>query len=130
MKRIAIIGSGISGLYASYLLYKDYNITIYEKEQYLGGHTRTLSIDYEKGIKFNVDTGFIVFNKQNYPNFSKLLNELNVDCGKSDMSFAITSNRHEDPEIKYSNISSFFVNKKNILSYKHYNLLYLSLIHI
>ncbi len=124
MKRIAIIGSGISGLYASYLLYKDYNITIYEKEQYLGGHTRTLSIDYEKGIKFNVDTGFIVFNKQNYPNFSKLLNELNVDCGKSDMSFAITSNRHEDPEIKYSNISSFFVNKKNILSYKHYNLLY------
>ncbi len=46
MKRIAIIGSGISGLYSAYLLHKDYDITIYEKEQYLGGHTRTLEVDY------------------------------------------------------------------------------------
>ena len=65
MKRIAIIGSGISGLYAAYLLHKDYEVTIYEKENYLGGHTRTLSIEYEKGIQMNVDTGFIVFNKKN-----------------------------------------------------------------
>tara|TARA_X000000368_G_scaffold393975_1_gene360127 strand:+ start:40 stop:1296 length:1257 start_codon:yes stop_codon:yes gene_type:complete len=124
MKRIAIIGSGISGLYASYLLYKDYNITIYEKEKYLGGHTRTLSIEYEKGINLNIDTGFIVFNKQNYPNFTKMLNELNIDIGDSDMSFAVTSDKEEDLEIKYSNISSFFADKKNIFSYKHYNLLY------
>ena len=47
MKRIAIIGSGISGLYAAYLLNKDYDLTIYEKENYLGGHTRTLSIEYD-----------------------------------------------------------------------------------
>ncbi|MFL2549850.1 MAG: NAD(P)-binding protein [Gammaproteobacteria bacterium] len=71
MKRIAIIGSGISGLYAAYLLHKDYQITLYEKENYLGGHTRTLTIKYEKNVEINVDTGFIVFNKKNYPNFTQ-----------------------------------------------------------
>jgi predicted NAD/FAD-binding protein len=88
MKRIAIIGSGISGLYAAYLMDKDYELTIYEKENYLGGHTRTLSIEYDKGINIDVDTGFIVFNKKNYPNFTKMINELKVNIGNSDMSFA------------------------------------------
>ena len=124
MKRIAIIGSGISGLYAAYLLHKDYEVTIYEKENYLGGHTRTLSIEYEPGIQMNVDTGFIVFNKKNYPNFTKMLNELDVSIGKSDMSFAVTGDNPSDPEIKYSDISSFFANKKNFFGYKYYNLLY------
>ena len=55
MKRIAIIGSGISGLYAAYLLHKDYEVTIYEKENYLGGHTRTLSIEYEKDIPKHIN---------------------------------------------------------------------------
>ena len=124
MKRIAIIGSGISGLYASYLLHKDFSITIYEKEKYLGGHTRTLSIQYENNINIDVDTGFIVFNKQNYLISQKMLNDLNVSYGNSDMSFAVTSNSHKDIEIKYSDIKSFFADKKNIFSYKHYNLLY------
>ena len=124
MKRIAIIGSGISGLYAAYLLYKDHNITIYEKESYLGGHTRTLNIDYKKNVNINVDTGFIVFNEKNYPNFTKMLNTLNISYANSDMSFAVTSNNLKDPEIKYSDINSFFANKKDILSFKHYNLLF------
>ena len=124
MKRIAIIGSGISGLYAAYLLHKEYEITIYEKEQYLGGHTRTLSVEYKNGVNIDVDTGFIVFNEQNYPNFTKMLNTLNVRYGNSDMSFAVTSSMHKDPEIKYSDINSFFADKKTIFSYKRYNLLY------
>ena len=124
MKRIAIIGSGISGLYAAYLLHKEYDITIYEKEQYLGGHTRTLSVEYKNGVNIDVDTGFIVFNEQNYPNFTKMLNTLNVRYGNSDMSFAVTSSMHKDPEIKYSDINSFFADKKTIFSYKRYNLLY------
>ena len=62
--KIAVIGSGISGLYAAYLLHKEYDITIYEKEQYLGGHTRTLSVEYKNGVNIDVDTGFIVFNEQ------------------------------------------------------------------
>jgi len=123
MKKIAIIGSGISGLYAAYLLNKDYDLTIYEKENYLGGHTRTLSIEYDNNY-IDVDTGFIVFNKKNYPNFSKMINKLNVEVGKSDMSFAVTSNKAKDPEIKYSDVRSFFANKRNIISYKHYNLLF------
>jgi len=124
MKKIAIIGSGISGLYAAYLLYKDYEITLYEKENYLGGHTRTINIEYQKNIHINVDTGFIVFNKQNYPNFTKMLNTLNVDIDKSDMSFAVTSNNLKDPEIKYSDVSSYFSNRRNLFGYKYYNLLY------
>jgi len=124
MKRIAIIGSGISGLYTAYLLHKEYDITIYEKEQYLGGHTRTLSVEYKNGVNINVDTGFIVFNELNYPNFTKMLNTLNVRYGDSDMSFAVTSSMHKDPEIKYSDINSFFADKKTIFSYKRYNLLY------
>ena len=124
MKRIAIIGSGISGLYTAYLLHKEYDITIYEKEQYLGGHTRTLSVEYKNGVNIDVDTGFIVFNEQNYPNFTKMLNTLNVRYGDSDMSFAVTSSMHKDPEIKYSDINSFFADKKTIFSYKRYNLLY------
>ena len=124
MKRIAIIGSGISGLYSAYLLHKEYDITIYEKEQYLGGHTRTLSVEYKNGVNIDVDTGFIVFNEQNYPNFTKMLNTLNVRYGNSDMSFAVTSSLHKDPEIKYSDINSFFADKKTIFSYKRYNLLY------
>ena len=123
MKKIAIIGSGISGLYAAYLLNKNYDLTIYEKENYLGGHTRTLSIEYDNNY-IDVDTGFIVFNKKNYPNFSKMINKLNVEVGKSDMSFAVTSNKAKDPEIKYSDVRSFFANKRNIISYKHYNLLF------
>ena len=114
MKRIAIIGSGISGLYAAYLLHEDYEITIYEKENYLGGHTRTLTISYEKNVEINVDTGFIVFNKKNYPNFTKMLNNLNIDIGKSDMSFSVTSNDKNDPEIKYCDLKSYFANKKNL----------------
>ena len=124
MKRIAIIGSGISGLYAAYLLHKEYDITIYEKEQYLGGHTRTLSVEYKNGVNIDVDTGFIVFNEQNYPNFTKMLKSLDVRYGNSDMSFAVTSSNYKDPEIKYSDINSFFVDKKAIFSYKRYNLLY------
>ena len=124
MKRIAIIGSGISGLYAAYLLHKDYEITIYEKENYLGGHTRTLTISYEKNVEINVDTGFIVFNKKNYPNFTQMINKLDIDIGKSDMSFSVTSNDKNDPEIKYCDLKSYFANKKNLFDLEYYKNIY------
>ena len=63
MKKIAIIGSGISGLYAAYLLYKDYEITLYEKENYLGGHTRTLNIEYQKNIHI-ISKIYMIFPKR------------------------------------------------------------------
>jgi len=124
MKRIAIIGSGISGLYAAYLLHKDYEITLYEKENYLGGHTRTLTINYEKNVKINVDTGFIVFNKKNYPNFTQMLNKLEISIGKSNMSFSVTSNDKNEPEIKYCDLRSYFANKKNLFALEYYKNIY------
>ena len=74
--KIAIIGSGISGLTASYLLNKKHNITLFEKNDYLGGHTHTHDITIgEKN--FSVDSGFIVYNEKTYPNFIKLLIQIN-----------------------------------------------------
>jgi len=64
--KIAVIGSGISGLAISYLLNKKHNITLFEKNDYIGGHSRTVEIN-DNGKMLAVDTGFIVFNKHNYP---------------------------------------------------------------
>ena len=86
-KKIAIIGSGISGLSAAYFLKPHAQITLYEKEQRLGGHTRTLNIKYD-GSPIAVDTGFIVFNYENYHHLAKLFERLDVGVKKSSMSFA------------------------------------------
>lgn len=81
--RIAIIGAGIAGLSAAYLLRQQHDITLYERESHLGGHARTRSVN---GV--NVDTGFIVFNDRNYPNLLGLFAELGVESIESNMSFA------------------------------------------
>ena len=83
MAKIAIIGSGISGLGAAYILNRAHDITVYEKSQRIGGHTRTLSVDYD-GTKVDVDTGFIVFNQKNYPELTAMFRHLNVPLQKSD----------------------------------------------
>ena len=90
MSRIAIIGAGISGMGAAYLLNRaGHAITLYEKASVTGGHTRTLDVDYE-GTHIPVDTGFIVYNEPNYPHLCGLFKHLGVATQKSDMSFAIT----------------------------------------
>ena len=90
MSRIAIIGAGISGMSAAYLLHRaGHIITLYEKASATGGHTRTLDVDYQ-GKRIAVDTGFIVYNEPNYPNLCGLFKHLAVATQKSDMSFAIT----------------------------------------
>ena len=132
-KKVAIIGSGISGLYAAYKLSQNNVVTLYEKENYIGGHTRTINV-IENKRKIPIDTGFIVYNLKNYPNFSEMLKELKVKSFKSNMSFAISGIKDE---YKLSTLSTVFANKKNIFSFKYYKLLYeiikfnsLSLIHI
>jgi len=89
--KIAIIGTGISGNIATYLLNAEHDITVYEKNSYIGGHSRTLEIDYS-GKKIAVDTGFIVFNYRNYPLLTGMFKHLGVKVDKSDMSFAATIN--------------------------------------
>ena len=89
MGKIAVIGTGISGLGAAYLLHRVHDVTVYEKAQRLGGHTRTMTVRYGDA-SIPVDTGFIVFNEPNYPHFSALMRHLGVRVHKSDMSFAAT----------------------------------------
>lgn len=87
--KIAIIGSGISGLGCAYLLNQDHDITVYEKNDYIGGHSRTVDIQVDEAT-VPVDTGFIVFNYRNYPNLTGLFEHLNVLVEKSDMSFGVS----------------------------------------
>jgi predicted NAD/FAD-binding protein len=111
-EKIAIIGSGISGLASAYFLSQKYDIKIYEKHHYLGGHSNTQIVDYD-GKKIPVDTGFIVFNHQTYPNLKKFFELLKVDYKKSNMSFAVKFNNGE-LEYAGTNLLSVFAQKKNL----------------
>jgi predicted NAD/FAD-binding protein len=92
--RIAIVGSGISGLVAAHLLHREHEIVLYEAAPRLGGHTQTVRIDAADGPHW-VDTGFIVFNDRNYPSFERLLAELGVAMQASQMSFSVSDGRGE-----------------------------------
>jgi uncharacterized protein len=87
MARIAIVGTGISGLGAAHLLHPNHDITVYEKASRVGGHSRTVTVDYD-GHAIPVDTCFIVFNRPNYPNLCGLFTQLGVPVHKSDMTFS------------------------------------------
>jgi len=115
-QKIAIIGSGISGMAASWLLNKEHEIDLYEKNNYIGGHSNTAEIDYN-GKKIAVDTGFIVFNHQTYPNLKALFELLGVETKKSNMSFSASI---DEGKIEYSgqNLASVFCQKKNIFNWK------------
>ena len=112
--RIAIIGSGISGLTAAWLLHEKHEVTIFEKNNYFGGHTDThqVTIDNQQMM---VDTGFIVFNEQNYPLFCKMLKALKVDWQTSDMSFSV-NNLMSKLAYNPSNLSALLLNAKNIFN--------------
>lgn len=85
--RIAIIGSGIAGLTAAHLLHKNHDITVYEANDYIGGHANTVQVT-ENDTTLDIDTGFIVFNDWTYPNFEKLIENLDVKISPSEMSFS------------------------------------------
>jgi len=89
---IAIVGSGISGLGASLLLSQKHNVTLFEEENYLGGHTRTVDVGFQ-GTSVAVDTGFIVYNEVNYPNLTGMFRYLGVDTQESGMSFGVSVDR-------------------------------------
>jgi uncharacterized protein len=121
MKRIAVIGSGISGLSAAYYLSRNHEVHVFEKDNRLGGHTHTVMVDSERG-PMPVDTGFIVHNDRTYPNFCRLMEELGVVTQPSDMSFAVTE-RGGDFEYSSRGLGGFFAQKSNFLSPRHYTLL-------
>ncbi len=121
MKRIAVIGSGISGLSAAYYLSRRHEVHVFERDNRLGGHTHTVIVDSDHG-PVPVDTGFIVHNERTYPNFCRLIAELGVDTQPSDMSFAVTGH---DGAFEYSSrgLNGFFAQKANYFSRDHYTLL-------
>ena len=112
-KKIAVIGGGVSGLGAAYALSNTYQVTLFEAENRLGGHARTVFAG--KNGQQPVDTGFIVFNYPNYPELSQLFSELNVPIAKSDMSFGASL---KDGTIEYAlrNFDTIFAQRKNILN--------------
>lgn len=110
--KIAVIGSGISGNVAAYQLNKKHDITLYEANDYIGGHTHTHEISHQ-GKQFSVDTGFIVFNHKTYPNFIALLKELGVQEQLSTMSFGVKCDK-TGLEYMGSTINSLFAQRRNI----------------
>ena len=116
--KIAIIGAGISGLGAAYLLAPDHDITLYEKNDYIGGHSRTIEVDTGHK-KTPVDTGFIVFNNWNYPNLLGLFKELGVPYQNSDMSFGVSI---DNGWLEYGS-PGMFAQKKNIVRPAYYAML-------
>ncbi|HEX3324735.1 MAG TPA: FAD-dependent oxidoreductase [Solirubrobacterales bacterium] len=90
--KIAIVGTGVSGLVAAHRLHREHELTIYEAGSHVGGHTNTIRVDFEDETHW-VDTGFIVFNDRNYPNFERLLAELGVATQPSHMSFSVSDGR-------------------------------------
>ena len=112
--RIAVIGSGISGLSAAYYLSKKFKVDLFEKEDHFGGHSYTYNIE-ENDKTVPVDLGFIVFNELTYPNLINLFKDLKVPYEKSDMSFSVSV---KETNIEYGgkDLNSLFCNKKNILN--------------
>ena len=112
-KNVAIIGTGISGLTCGYLLNETADITVYEANDYIGGHTATKKI-IDDGIERNIDTGFIVFNDWTYPRFIKLMKQLDVAYQPTEMSFSVTSKK-ANIEYNGNTINSLFAQRRNIL---------------
>jgi len=117
--KIAIIGTGISGLGAAYLLHPHHDITVYEKNAYIGGHSRTIKVP-TGNIKTPVDTGFIVFNNWNYPNLMGLFKELDVSYQKSDMSFGVSI---DNGWLEYGS-GGMFAQKRNWVRPSYYGMLF------
>lgn len=110
--KIAIIGSGIAGNTIAHYLHAKHDITVFEAESHIGGHTHTHQVQHE-GKTVNVDTGFIVFNDRTYPHFINLLNELNVAWQPSSMSFSV---RCENTGLEYNgtSLNSLFAQRINL----------------
>ncbi len=122
MKQIAVIGTGISGLTAAHLLSQKHQVTVFEKNDYIGGHTATVDVNVE-GDDYVIDTGFIVFNNQTYPNFIKLLSKLGVEKQPTEMSFSV-HNQHSGLEYNGHTLATLFAQKRNILNPKFWRLIY------
>jgi predicted NAD/FAD-binding protein len=122
MKSLAIIGSGISGLGSAWFLHRDFEVTVFEAADYIGGHTCTVTVD-EAGRPVQIDTGFMVFNHATYPHLTRLFNTLGVATKPTDMSFGV---QHRPRSLEYSgsSLNTLFAQRRNLLSPSFYRLLW------
>lgn len=116
MKRIAVIGSGVSGLTAAYLLSKKHQVSVFEKSTNIGGHTATVDVELA-GQHYAIDTGFIVFNNKTYPNYLALLDEIGVGKQETEMSFSV-HNSASGMEYNGHNLDTLFAQRRNIFNPK------------
>ena len=115
--KIAVIGSGISGLSSAYYLSKKHKVDLFEKQDRFGGHSYTLDVEYEVKEKVSVDIGFMVFNKITYPNLISFFEENKIEIEKSDMSFSVNV---KNTNIEYcgKGLNGIFSNRSNLFNYK------------
>ena len=121
MTRVAIIGSGIAGLGCAHFLQTRVDLTIYEASPRIGGHTHTITVD-EGGKSVPIDTGFMVFNHETYPNLTRLFRELGVETKKTDMSFSV---QHAPTGLEFNggSLNLLFGQRRNLLRPRHWRLL-------
>jgi len=121
MQKIAIIGTGIAGMGCGHFLHPAADLTFYEQNDYVGGHTNTVTVD-EDGEPVYIDTGFMVFNYKTYPNLVKLFREIGAPVKKTDMSFSV---QHVPSGLEYSgsSVNHLFAQRKNIFSLSYIRML-------
>lgn len=119
--KIAIIGSGISGLTSAYYLHNEHDITLYEANDYIGGHTATIDVELDKQ-SYAVDTGFIVYNDRTYPHFMALMDKIGVKGKATEMSFSV---RNDQTGLEYNGhtVATLFAQKKNFFKPSFYRLI-------
>ena len=115
--KIAVVGAGISGLSAAYYLSKKHKVDLFEKENQFGGHANTIKVAYKPNKEIPIDIGFMVFNKNTYPNLINFFSENKIEIEKSDMSFSV-SVKGSDMEYCGKGLGGIFSNKKNLLNLK------------
>ena len=121
MKSMAIIGTGIAGLGAAHFLHERFNLTLFEANDYVGGHTNTITVD-EQGRAVPIDTGFMVFNHVTYPNLTRLFREIGVETSPTQMSFSV---QHRPSGLEYngSSVNQLFGQRRTLLSPRHWRML-------
>jgi len=119
--KVAVIGTGIAGNVAAHHLAREHDVTVFEADDRIGGHTHTVRVKHA-GREYAVDTGFIVFNARTYPNFIELLDELDVGWQDSDMSFSV---RNEQTGFEYngSTLNTLFAQRSNLLRPSFYRMI-------